>query len=166
MNTLHQMKQLAEEAKAKADAATEGPWANLTYVIFSQAVKNSDCFDLEIAKTDLDSNDFPHSVCELNAEFIARSRTSVPALSQAVLDLVNEVKVLREALEFYASRKNQECIDDVSELHKDPEIGEFVYADDFSGEVGVKAEGDQWYGYFQGRRARQALEQSKQRVGE
>lgn len=82
----------AQDALARADAATEGPWR-------------------DGPMGDVESDDgiagiwVAHDVCDSDRAFIAAARSDVPALARAVLDLAAEVRHLRADLDARATER-------------------------------------------------------------
>lgn len=76
---------LAQSAKERAEKATPGPWVNCGYGAVWQRDNH-----------DFDDNSF---VCDTNyngdADWIVAARTDVPALADAVVELVVEVETIR-----------------------------------------------------------------------
>lgn len=80
--------------KARAEAATPGPWSDLCYIVYAQT-KPGSTFDIPLADASLDECPFSHDQCEANAQFIAHARTDIPALIAEVERLNGEVARLR-----------------------------------------------------------------------
>lgn len=81
--TAEELRQLAVDLKAVADAATPGPWVRRGVNVYAEGV---------------------HMASEENAEFVIRARNGLPALADAILALMDE----RDALAAHDAAKLRE----------------------------------------------------------
>lgn len=109
MPDIEALRVLATEAKARADAATPGPWfvARPNRIPPSQTLVAQVCgsFD-QIAGAQ------PHAPAAADNTFIAAARTDVPALADAVLASVDEINSLVRAV----AAKNEVLLEMKAEL--------------------------------------------------